>query len=155
MSKFNNTHLIHTVLGHAYLLFLVFFCLAIFVNRLYPFEFHSTTLEYIVIVLVFLGTFVIFWAQRASHISTKARLADDRTHEAFSVGPYAFLRTPTQTSLFLLMFGLGLVVDILWISIFAILSLIINYIIFVKKQDKILLKRYGASYEKYRSKVRF
>jgi protein-S-isoprenylcysteine O-methyltransferase Ste14 len=98
---------------------------------------------------------VIFWAQRASHISTKARLADDRTHEAFSVGPYAFLRTPTQTSLFLLMFGLGLVVDILWISIFAILSLIINYIIFVKKQDKILLKRYGASYEKYRSKVRF
>ncbi len=153
--KFNNTHLIHTVLGHAYLLFLVFFFVAIFCNALYPLEFHNTTLEYIGIGLIFLGTVVIFWAQRASHVSTQARISGERTHEAFSVGPYAFIRTPTQTSLFLLMFGLGLAVDITWISIFAVVSFFINYVIFVRKQERILSKRYGESYKTYKSKVRF
>ncbi len=155
MTKFNNTHIIHTVLGHAYLLFLVFFCVAIFCDWIYPLSFFSKTLEYIGFGLVFLGTVVAYWAQRSSHVSNRIRLSEDRTHEAFSVGPYAFLRTPTQTSIFLLMFGLGLVVGMLWISIFAVISLVINYSIFVKKQDAILLKRYGESYKKYRSKVRF
>lgn len=153
--KINPTHLIHTVLGHSYMLFVLFFCLAVFSDQMYPLTFHAPILESVGIVLVLFATLIIFWAQRSGHRSAKVRYDETPDARAFMFGPYAYMRTPTQFALFLLVLGLGFAVDMPWISIFAFVAFIISYTFFIKKQEKILIKRYGAAYESYRSQVRF
>ena len=50
--------------------------------------------------------------------------------------------------------GLGLVLNSVFISLAAVLSYILSKTFFIKKQQEVLLDRYGESYKVYRDKVR-
>jgi protein-S-isoprenylcysteine O-methyltransferase Ste14 len=155
MIKLNKRHLIHTVLGHSYLAFLGFFCLAIFIDTLYPIKINSIYQTYGGIAFVCIGTIFIFWAQMNSKKSLHERHLELNSDQAFQHGPYKFIRTPTQAGIFLLIVGLGFTLDSLWVIIFAVIALVVNVIFFVRKQEMILEKRYGESYKIYKTKVRF
>ncbi len=153
--RINNTHLIHTVLGHSYMVFVFLFCISILLDYVFPLPFNLPILEPIGITLVILGTILIYWAQHSGHRSMNARYEGTRTIKAFMFGPYADIRTPTQTSLFFLVLGLGFVVNMIWVVICAFLAFLVTYMFFIKKQERILIKRYGSAYEAYKQKVRF
>ncbi len=155
MVRFNKTHLIHTVLGHSYLVFVICFCLAIICDTIIPIRMNSTILENIGVLFVICGTVLIVWAQNNSKKSLHERHTEMNDEKAFSHGPYRFLRSPTQAGLFLLIAGLGFTIDTIWVVIFAIGALIINILFFIRKQEMILEKRYGTSYTLYKNKVRF
>lgn len=155
MIEIKQKHLIHTVLGHSYLLFVLFFCIGIVFDKIFPFPFKNTTVEYIGIGLVFLGTILAFWAQSSSHRSSDTRHTEERDPQSFAYGPYKFTRFPTQVAIFLLNFGFGLATDLLWVSVASVVAIILSFVFFAKKQSDILEKRYGESYKLYRSKVRF
>ncbi len=122
---------------------------------MYPLQFNTPWLESFGLALVLFGTVIAFWAQRSTHVSAQARYHETRTYKNFMCGPYRYVRAPTQLALLFLVAGLGFSVNIAWVSIFAVLSFMVTYAFFIKKQERILIKRYGESYEQYRSKVRF
>lgn len=126
-----------------------------FFDQLYPVHLKSEVFEAIGIVAVLCGTLLIAWAQTKRKKSLHERHGEKRSEHAFKHGPYRFLRTPTQIGLFFLILGLGLTIEIFWVPVFALLALIVNIGIFVKKQEHILAKRYGESYRLYKTKVRF
>jgi protein-S-isoprenylcysteine O-methyltransferase Ste14 len=107
------------------------------------------------VVLVLIGTALIIWAQTNSKKSLHERHTEIATEQAFSHGPYRFLRSPTQAGLFMLIAGLGFTIDNIWVVIFATLALVVNILFFIRKQEMILEKRYGTSYSIYKKKVRF
>lgn len=156
MIKISKKHLIHTILGHSYLAFVLFFCGAIFFDQLMPFARIDTPyLEYVGTVLVVFGTVLICWAQVDSQKSLHERHQEVPTEKAFFHGPYKFIRTPTQVGLFFLFLGLGFTLGNVWVIIFSVISIIVNFTIFVKQQEHILTKRYGESYTSYKAKVHF
>lgn len=155
MIEIKQKHLIHTVLGHSYLFFVLFFAVGIVLDKIIPIPFQNTVVEYIGVGLVLVGTALAFWAQTAAYRSSEDRHQQERDENVFARGPYRLTRFPTQIAIFLLNFGFGLATDLLWVSLFSIVALVFNYIFFAKKQSDILEKRYGESYKTYRSKVRF
>jgi protein-S-isoprenylcysteine O-methyltransferase Ste14 len=155
MITINKKHLIHTVLGHSYLVFVIFFCIAIIVETMYPVTLSIPYREQGGVLLVIIGTIFIFWAQMNSKKTLHERHTALQSEQAFRHGPYKFLRSPTQAGLFLLISGLGITIDSLWVIIFSIVALIVNILFFIKKQEMILEKRYGQSYKIYKTKVRF
>mgnify|MGYP003559580994 CR=1 FL=1 len=155
MIEVKQKHLIHTVLGHSYLFFILFFAVGIVLDKVFPIPFANTTLEYVGIGLVFSGTMLALWAQTAAYRSSDERHTQQRDESSFARGPYRFTRFPTQLAIFFLNFGFGLATDLLWVSIAAVVALCCGYLFFTKRQSKILENRYGESYKRYRSKVRF
>ncbi len=155
MIKINQKHLIHTILGHSYIMSVVFFCLAIVANSIYSWKYNNQHVFMIGVIFVLSGTMLSFWAQRAAHVSSKLRLSKNPPVSAFTYGPYGYMRTPTQFALFLMICGLGFVVNIVWICIFSAASFLIAYVFFMNKQEKVLINRYGASYKQYLKLVHF
>jgi protein-S-isoprenylcysteine O-methyltransferase Ste14 len=156
MKNFNQKHLIHTVLGMSYIFFMIFFVIGIVLDSFYPISLNVLYLDYLGLFLVFFATGLAFWAQHTSFKTSLQRLNNKENNpNVFMCGPYKYICCPTQLSIFLLLFGFGLSANLIWVSITAFISFILDYILFVKKERKILTNRYGESYKMYKAKVHF
>lgn len=156
MFKINKKHFIHVVLGHSYLFYFVLFAIGIFFDGVKPIQFiHPELAQNVGVFFVFLGSLLMVWSQQSSKKSLHERHEIHRSEKAFFHGPYAYLRNPTQTSLLFMFLGLGLVLNMAFVSIAAVVSFILGRLFFIKKQEAILLDRYGQSYKTYKAKVRF
>ena len=69
-------------------------------------------------------------------------------------GPYLWTRNPMYLAFTGLQVGLGLVLGNLWISLLAPLALAVVHVIAVLPEEAYLTRRFGASYEEYRRRVR-
>ena len=103
--------------------------------------------------MLFVGPIIIYWAQATSS-NYKKRIIKDETRSPFGLGPYRFLRSPTHFGLFILTFGFGLVINSLYSVIFTIIAYFITKLFFLKKEEKILEKKYGQVYIDYKKKVK-
>lgn len=156
MIKIDKTHLIHVVLGHSYLFYFVLFCIAIVLDIINPLRFIRSQYSLnIGVLLVVLGSLLLFWAQSSSKKSLHERHEEHRSEKAFLHGPYTFLRSPTQVSLLFMFVGLGLVLNSVFVTVAAVISFILSKTVFIKKQESILESRYGESYKAYKTKVPF
>lgn len=155
-TNINKTNLIHVILGHSYLFHFVFLCIGFILDTLYPLSFKSPQVaEYIGLVFVVLGTLLMTWSQQSSKKSLHERHETNPSMMAFFHGPYSFLRSPTQIGLCMMITGLGLVLNAVFITLTAITAFILSKFIFVKKQEKVLESSYGHTYKEYKAKVKF
>jgi len=143
---------VHAVSAHSYVAYFVLFLLGLFFHFLSPVQIYNN------VFIVFLGfafllfaTLLIFWAQKTSRKLNKVNI----NRETFCKGPYCYTHMPTQFGLFFLMIGFGFMINSFFIILFALISLIIHKTFFVKKQETILLKKYGAPYLEYKKFVKF
>lgn len=142
---------VHGVLAHSYLFYFILFLLGLFLDFLFSLKiFENIAISSIGVILLILGTFLIFWAQRTSHKLEKENISK----ETFYQGPYCYTRTPTHLGLFLLMLGFGVVINSLFIIIFSVISFFITKFTFIKKEEKILAFKYGAPYLEYKKSVK-
>lgn len=155
MFKINKIHIIHVILGHSYLLYFVFFCVGVLLDTLYPVRFlHASTIQNVGLGLVFVGSVLMVWAQQSSKKSLHERHEQVRGPQAFFHGPYRIFKSPTQTGLMLMFLGLGFVLNSVLISLTAIVAYILSKMFFIKKQQEVLIDRYGESYKEYHDKVK-
>lgn len=143
---------IHGILAHSYLFYFVSFLLGLFLDFMFPIQFYEKAIVALVgaVFLVF-GTFLIFWAQKSSHKLQK----ENMTKESFCNGPYRYTRSPTHFGLFFLMLGFGIIVNALFIIVFITISFFITKFVFLRKEEKILVEKYGAPFVEYQKSVRF
>ena len=69
-------------------------------------------------------------------------------------GPYRFTRNPMYLGVTLVETGLGIALNNLWISFFALPALLIVHFIAVLPEEKYLSEKFGDSYRGYLSRVR-
>jgi protein-S-isoprenylcysteine O-methyltransferase Ste14 len=74
--------------------------------------------------------------------------------ELISRGPYRFTRNPMYVGLTLFQIGLGIALNDLWISLFALPALMVVHFIAVLPEERYLSEKFGASYRRYLTQVR-
>jgi len=144
--------IIHFVLLHSYLIFFIAVVFGVIFDIFIPATFFQNPIfQEVGIIIILLGTGLIFWAQSASGISNKIRI-ENLTVKSFENGPYKYFPNPTHLGLFIMTLGLGFVINSLFSIIFVIIAYILTKIIFIKKQEKIFEKKYGQVYLNYINK---
>ncbi len=70
------------------------------------------------------------------------------------MGPYRYTRNPMYLGITLVQLGLGLALDNLWISLFAVPALMVVHVIAVLPEEAYLSQKFGTHYERYLAQVR-
>ena len=143
---------VHRILANSYSVSFLFFLAGVLLDLLFKLKFLNFSFMVPTgIVLIFLASLLILWAQKTSRNLKKENLSK----ESFNKGPYAFTRSPTHWGLFFLMFGFGIMNSAVFIVTLSIISFIFTKFIYLKKEEIILEKKYGAPYLEYKKLVRF
>ncbi len=143
---------VHIVLAHSYSVYFLLFLAGVFLDLIFNLKiFNFPFMMPLGVVLILLATLLIFWAQRTSRNLNKETL----TPETFMKGPYRYSRSPTHWGLFFLMLGFGLLNGAIFIVIFAFIAFFLTKLVYLKKEEAILLKKYGAPYSEYKQIVKF
>ncbi|MCH7516444.1 MAG: isoprenylcysteine carboxylmethyltransferase family protein [Bacteroidetes bacterium] len=109
------------------------------------------------IVLFFLSPLLIFWAQYSSYFFSKEKENKERSEikaKHFRRGPYCFSRHPSYLGVAFLVFGFGFLLNSIFIVGLAAISFLVVYFVFVKREERILAKKYGEEYLEYKNSVR-
>lgn len=110
----------------------------------YPFVAHMTDFSFVAgVFLMLLGLVVRFWA--SGYISKSRVLA--------VCGPYAYMRNPLYLGNFILGFGIVVIANNLWLSLYYFIAFTVLYIGTIKEEQEGLLEKFGAPYVTYMSKV--
>ena len=142
---------VHHVLAHSYTFFFFFFLIAVFFDSMFPIRvFKSSYMVPIGFSILVLASLLILWAQKTS----RNLQVENLSKETFSKGPYRYTRSPTHWGLFFLVFGFGVIINAIYIVIFSLIALFVSRLFFLKKEEEILAKKYGAPYLEYQKSVK-
>ncbi|MEK7115384.1 MAG: isoprenylcysteine carboxylmethyltransferase family protein [Patescibacteria group bacterium] len=134
--------------------YLVIFLLSFFVHLRYPITIiKDGGLLPFGLLFIFLAPLIIVWSQK----SIKSFVANEQSGKGerkFSYGPYRWSRNPTYVALALLTLGFALIANSLPMLLGTIIAFYIVNIAIVRREEKLLHKKYGDDYEKYKAKVR-
>lgn len=144
----------HAVLTESYMVFVVILIPALIISTFSPVSVYLFNLLPLGVFLLLGAPLLIVWAQNASeHFKNKKNINDLNTTD-FMHGPYRFVRFPTHLGLFLLTVGLSIVMGSVVILYAAFIAQIISHLVFLPKEDKLLIEKYGDSYRDYKKVVR-
>ena len=142
---------VHHLLAHSYLVYFFAFLLGFILDFAFPIRILKSEISSILgFGLLFFGTLLIFWAQRTSSLLNTENLSK----ETFNNGPYKYTRSPTHYGLYFVILGFGILADALFIVVLASISFLITKFHFIRKQENLLVKKYGAHYEAYQKSVK-
>lgn len=145
---------VHFLLSHSYLVFLFSVILGVIFDIFAPFNlFLNVPSQSIGVGLIFLGSIIVYWAQTTSG-NYKENEPKFKNKSFFYRGPYKFTRNPTHFGLLIMTLGLALLINSFFSIVFTIIAHVLTKIFFVKKQEKILEKKYGDLYLDYKKKVK-
>jgi len=150
----NHKHTVHFVLVQSYLVFLLAILIGVFFDTLLKGKLFSNDIyKYIGFLMLIISSLVIFWAQNTSHDYKNKKLKDESMSH-FEHGPYKYLRNPTHLSVFIMTLGFGLIINSFFSIIFATVAYVLTKILFLRKEEKMLEKKYGETYVGYKKKVK-
>ncbi len=143
---------VHRVLSHSYSVYLVALIIGVVVDTFFKMRFSFDFYSEIGFLVIFIGTFLVYWAQNTSSASKKESI-NKNTPRDFARGPYKFTRNPTHAGLMFMMFGFGIVAGSFTIIILTLVAFTVSKLIFLPQEEKLLVAKYGAEYLAYQKKV--
>jgi len=145
---------VHFLLFLSYSIFLFAVVLGVIFDIIIPSNFFSNILfKNIGIIMIFVGSVFVYWAQSTSgNYQEEKAILKNKTF--FDRGPYQYHRQPTHLGLFAMTLGLAFIINSVFSVIFTFFAYIITKFFFIKKEEKILEKKYGDVYLEYKKKVK-
>lgn len=145
---------VHFILLHSYLIFLFAVILGVIFDTTLKREIFSNPIyQYIGFFMLFISSIIIYWAQSTS-ANYQERVHKKEGRSFFEFGPYKYLRSPTHFGLFILTLGFALIINSLFSVIFTFIAYLITKIFFLRKEERLLEKKYGEVYSSYKKKVK-
>ncbi|MEA3399070.1 MAG: isoprenylcysteine carboxylmethyltransferase family protein [Patescibacteria group bacterium] len=139
---------IHHVLLYSYTIYFLTIVVGVIFDTFFKIKlFSGEIFQFLGVIIVILGTLIIFWAQRTSK---RSKIEGKRD---FHRGPYKISRHPTSIALMVITLGLGLILNSFFVIVMTIVVFFIKSI-FAKREERILGQKYGEDYFEYKSKVR-
>lgn len=154
--KNNNSHKhnIHRVLTHIYTTYFACFLIGLSLDIFFQTNFFpEALLRPIGAVLLFIATYVIFWAQKTGR--NLRDIKENLKKEHFCRGPYCYTRKPTQWGLTLLMIGFGIFSNTFFVVLGTVLAFVISHFMFMGRHDRIMIEKFGDSYKEYKKMFKF
>jgi len=146
--------MIHSVISNSYITFLLAIVLGAIFDSFITFKvFNNYLFQYLGFALIFLGPALIYWAQKSSALA-KMNVTQKGLPISFEHGPYCYTRNPSYLGVFIMIIGLGIILNSIFSVIFAVIAYFIVRFIFIKKEEKLLGLKYGQVYEEYKLKVK-
>ena len=112
-------------------------------------------------VRIFAGGFIILvsfvpalWVLR---LFIKARTNLDvrkPTHHIVTTGPFRWSRNPAYLSLSMLVLGIAVAADSIWVLLFLIVAMIVTHHGIILREEAYLEQKFGAEYLDYKATVR-
>lgn len=145
---------VHILLFHSYVIFLVAIVLGIIVDVFFHIDlFRNNIYQYFGFLMIIIGSILIYWAQNTTSYP-KSDLGKERDTNFFIRGPYRYTRNPTNLGITLMSLGLAFILNSFFSIVFVVIAYLISKLFFIRKQDTILAKRYGKIFDDYKEKVR-
>lgn len=142
---------VHNVLAHSYASYFVSFLLGLFFHFLFPLKIlNHPAIQSVGFGLIALSTLLILWAQKTSRNLDHGEISK----ESFCRGPYCYTRMPTHWGLLILMLGFALTINSFFVALFTLIFFILTKIVFINKQESILIEKYGHPYVEYKKSVK-
>ena len=69
-------------------------------------------------------------------------------------GPFRYSRNAAYVSLSMLYFGIGIVVDSLWVLALGVVAVLITHYAVIKREETYLKRKFGDEYQAYLTQVR-
>lgn len=138
----------------------IVFGLALFVatvlDIVYPLKFLMEPWNrYLGISLLVLGTVIIYWAELlGKRFSERRKRGEIKEAEHLAMGPYFWTRNPKYLALAILLIGLGVTLNSLFVTLSSIASLIVVNYFLLHKEEELMDARHGHIYHEYKKKVR-
>ena len=147
--------IVHLVLSHSYTVFLLAVILGVIFDIFIPTSYFGNYIfQYVGIVFIVLGSLLIYWAQSTTNCTKREEVEKGvTTVRDFARGPYKYSRNPTHIGITIMALGLGLLINSIFSIGFVLVAFFVTKIIFVKKEEALLEKRYGEDYCNYKKKV--
>ena len=146
-----NKDKVHEILAQSYFFYFVFLLIGVVLDYVFPMQiFQNSIADSVGMILMIIATLLILWAQKTSRSLNKENL-NKRT---FMSGPYKYTRSPTHWGLSILIFGFGITINAFFIVVTTVLSFFLTKMIFLKREEKILTRKYGEPYKEYKKTVR-
>ncbi len=145
--------MVHYILSHSYIVFFMAVIVGVILDIIFPIDiFRGQLYQYVGLVMILLGTCLIYWAQStASH--TKKEM-EEKGERDFARGPYKYSRNPTHIGLTIMILGLGFLLNSLFSVVLIIIASLLTKAIFLKEEESLLEEKYGQIYRDYKKKVR-
>ena len=137
------------------LIYLSGFTVGIVLHLLKPLPFLPKNLVLpLGVVLIVISIMLVITAMR-KFIKAKTNIDVRKpTTSIVSTGPYQFTRNPIYLSMTLLVLGIAVWVNTLWILITLVLVLLIMQFGVIAREEAYLVKKFGGEYLEYKTKVR-
>ena len=137
------------------LIYLSGFTVGIVLHLLKPLPFLPKNLVLpLGVVLIVISIMLVITAMR-EFIKAKTNIDVRKpTTSIVSTGPYQFTRNPIYLSMTLLVLGIAVWVNTLWILITLVLVLLIMQFGVIAREEAYLVKKFGGEYLQYKTKVR-
>ena len=106
---------------------------AVVLDIIMPFKFLAEPWNrYLGVFVVLIGTVIVFWAENVGRKYSIRRKRGEVTHvEHISKGVYSFSRNPKYVGLGILLIGLGIILNTIFVIAGAIVSIVIIHFFFV------------------------
>lgn len=141
---------IQIILSKSYTFFFASFVFGLFLDLIFKIRIKLVHIDILGLFLIMLGSLLIYWAQKVNKVDKYTKTGERN----FAYGPYTFSRHPTYLGVFCLMLGAGVLFDSVIIVVVSFCALIIASKIFMEKEEKRHILKYGKLYLMYTEKVR-
>lgn len=151
-NKLSKTNTVHHILSRSYSVYL--FCVigGLILDTVYPVHFGGAFHSNLGFLFMCIGTLFIYWAQSSSSAAKKKALKTN-SHVNFKRGPYKYSRNPTHIGLLFVTFGFGFMIGSFFVIVFSLFSFVVTKLVFLPKEEKLLEKKYGEVYARYKKEV--
>jgi protein-S-isoprenylcysteine O-methyltransferase Ste14 len=145
--------MVHLILSHSYSVFMMAVVFGLILDVFIPFYiFNDVIYQYIGAGMIIFGSIIIYWAQSSSNRSQEQTEKGEARN--FEAGPYKYSRNPTHIGLSIMTLGLAFVLNSVFSLLLTLVASLITKLIFLKKEESLLEKKYGEPYLNYKKKVR-
>ncbi|MBP6912475.1 MAG: hypothetical protein KBB86_00910 [Candidatus Pacebacteria bacterium] len=151
-TTFKNT--VHGILGESYMVYVVCLVAGVFMHSLFDIDLISQNLQYFGVFCMVFSPLLISSAQRASRRFKQVHAEREVGPSDFMHGPYKYLQSPTHMGIFLLSIGFSIVMNSAMLVVATFVAYLITHLIFLPKEQEVLKRKYGATYEAYLKKVK-
>lgn len=142
--------------SYSTIVFALALMLAVILDIVFPMRFLSEpSNRYIGVLVVILGTIVVFWAENVGRRYSNKRKAGEVTDVShISKGVYSYTRNPKYVGLGILLIGLGIILNSLFVTFSAFVSILVIHFFLLHKEEELLESRHGNIYHEYKKKVK-
>ena len=129
--------------------------IAVVLDIIIPFKFLAEPWnQYLGVFVVAIGTIIILLAESVGRKYSVRRKRGEVTHvEHISRGVYSFSRNPKYVGLALLLIGLGIILNSIFVILAAIVSALVVNHFYLQHEESLMAERHGDIYHEYKNKV--